>query len=48
MLSFFFNIKIYQHLNKVDQDEDDGGLEKFTDYVSSVIHIKILKMQNIR
>lgn len=35
-LIFFFNIKIYQLLNEVEQDEDDGGMagETFTDYVS--------------
>jgi hypothetical protein len=33
---FLFYIKIYQLLNEVEQDEDDGGMagETFTDYVS--------------
>jgi hypothetical protein len=33
---FLFYIEIYQLLNEVEQDEDDGGMagETFTDYVS--------------
>jgi len=33
---FFVNIKIYQLVNEVEQEEGDGGIagETFTDYVS--------------
>ena len=34
--AFFVNIKIYQLVNEVEQEEGDGGIagETFTDYVS--------------